>query len=44
MESTLIKEAIEALKDKKRPELIDVTVYGRYSAKKQTFLYNDSAK
>lgn len=44
MEATLIKEAIEALKDKKRPELIDVTVYGRYSAKKQTFLYNDSAQ
>lgn len=44
METTLIKEAIEALKDKKRPELIDVTVYGRYSAKKQTYLYNDAER
>lgn len=44
METTLIKEAIEALKDRKRPELIDVTVYGKYSAKKQTYLYNDAEK
>lgn len=42
MEQVLIKEAIDVLKENKRPELIDVTVYGRYSAKKETYLYNDS--
>ncbi len=38
----VLKEAIEVLKNKKRPELIDVTVYGRYSYRNQTYLYNDS--
>ena len=38
----VLKEAIEVLKKQKRPELIDVTVYGRYSNRKQTYLYNDS--
>ncbi len=38
----VLKEAIEVLKNKKRPELIDVTVYGRYSCRNQTYLYNDS--
>lgn len=38
----VLKEAIEVLKNKKRPELIDVTVYGRYSFRNQTYLYNDS--
>ena len=42
METELIKEAIEVLKNKKRPELIDATIYGRYSSKKQTYLYNDA--
>lgn len=44
MEETLIKEAIETLKNKKRPELLNVTVYGRYSAEEKTFLYNDCDK
>lgn len=44
METTLVKEAIEILKESKRPELIDVTIYGRYSSKKQSFLYSDANK
>lgn len=42
MEAVLMKEVIEALKDKKRPELINGVVYGRYSPRQQTFLYNDA--
>ena len=42
METTLVKEVIDVLKDNKRPELIDATIYGRYSSKKQTMLYNDN--
>lgn len=42
METALVKEAIEVLKNNKRPELVDATVYGRYSAKKKTLLYNDA--
>lgn len=44
METTLIKEAIDTLKNNKRPELIEAPIYGRYSFKNQTFLYNDSQK
>lgn len=42
METTLLKEAIETLKKTKRPELVNVTIYGRYSAKQKSFLYSDA--
>lgn len=44
MEQVLIKEAIDVLKENKRPELIDVTIYGRYTSKKHTYLYNDAER
>lgn len=42
METTLLKEAIEALKQTKRPELVDVTIYGKYSSEQKQLLYSDA--
>lgn len=42
MEETLLKEAIETLKNNKRPELINCPVYGEYSSEEKTFIYNDA--
>lgn len=42
MEEQLIKEAIEALKNQKRPEMIVCPVYGQYYSETQTFMYSDA--
>lgn len=42
MEEQLLKEAIDVLKQNKRPELIDCPVYGQYSSQNRTFIYSDS--
>lgn len=42
MENALLKEAIETLKQNKRPELVDCIVYGQYSSEIRTMLYSDS--
>lgn len=42
METVSIKEVIDILKEYRRPELAEATIYGRYTSKKQTMLYNDS--
>ena len=42
METTLLKEVIEALKQTKRPELVDVTIYGKYSPEQRQLLYSDA--
>ena len=44
METSIIKEAIDAIKDKKRPELIEAPIWGQYGVKLRRFLYNDSLK
>ena len=44
MEEKIIQEAIDALKNQKRPELIECPVYGQYSSEPQTFMYSDAAK
>jgi len=41
MEEKIIEQAIDALKNQKRPELIDCPVYGQYSSTSKTFMYND---
>lgn len=42
METEIFKEAIKTIERNKRPELIEAPIYGRYTEKYQTFLYNDS--
>ena len=42
MEEQLLKEAIETLKNQKRPEKIPVMVYGQYSSGYRECLYNDA--
>ena len=42
MEIELTKEVITALKDRKRPELIDCPIYGQYDSEKRTFIYDDA--
>lgn len=42
METEIFKEVIKTIKENKRPELIEAPIYGRYTAKNQTFLYSDS--
>lgn len=42
MEEKIMEQAIDALKNQKRPELIECPVYGQYSAKSKTFMYDDS--
>ena len=42
MNDELTKELIDNLKNQKRPETINVPVYGLYSSKERTFLYSDS--
>lgn len=44
MEEQLLKEAIQTLKEQKRPELIDCPVYGRYTSRNKVFIYSDSGK
>ena len=44
MEEKIIEQAIDALKNQKRPELIECPVYGQYSANPITFMYNDDRK
>ena len=44
MESTLIYELIKSVKNEKRPEKIEVPVYGQYNEEQRTFLYSDSEK
>lgn len=41
MENELLKEAIQVLKNNKRPELINCTMYGQYTADVKEFLYSD---
>ena len=41
-EEKLTEELIKTLKEQKRPETIQAPVYGLYSNKMRTFLYNDS--
>lgn len=40
----ILSELITALKNQKRPETIEAPVYGLYSNKTRTFLYDDSQK
>lgn len=42
MEEKIIQELIDTLKKQKRPETIECPVYGQYSSKDLTFLYNDA--
>lgn len=44
MEEKIMEQAIDALKNQKRPELIDCPVYGQYSSTYRTFMYNDSSR
>lgn len=44
METELNNEIISALKERKRPELIDCPIYGQYDSEKRTFIYDDSNK
>ena len=44
MEEKIMEQAIDALKNQKRPELIECPVYGQYSSEPQTFMYSDAAK
>lgn len=44
MEIELTREVITALKDRKRPELIDCPIYGQYDSEKRTFIYDDANK
>ena len=44
MEEKIIEQAIDALKNQKRPELIECPVYGQYSNTLKTFLYDDSQR
>lgn len=41
MEEKLLQEVIDALKNQKRPELINCPVYGQYTPTEKTFLYSD---
>ena len=41
-EQEILKEAIDVLKDKKRPELIVSTLYGQYEWTKEELIYNDA--
>lgn len=41
---TVLEELIYSLKNQKRPETIDVPIYGKYSSRKRTFLYSDAQK
>lgn len=41
---TILNELITSLKNQKRPETVEVPVYGLYSNKTRTFLYDDSQK
>ena len=43
MEEKIIQEAIDALKNQKRPEIIECPVYGQYSPSVEKFMYSDSA-
>lgn len=44
MEEKIIEQAIDALKNQKRPEMISCPVYGQYSTLPTVFMYNDSTK
>lgn len=44
MEEQLLKEAMETLKNQKRPEKINCTVYGQYDSEEKEYIYNDSEK
>lgn len=44
MEEKIMEQAIDALKNQKRPELVECPVYGQYSSEFQTFMYSDSAQ
>ncbi len=44
METELNNEIISALKERKRPELIDCPIYGQYDSEKRTFIYDDLNK
>lgn len=42
MEEKIMEQAIDALKNQKRPELVECPVYGQYSLEYRTFMYNDN--
>ena len=42
MEEKILEQAIIALKQQKRPELIECPVYGQYSSEVKTFIYDDA--
>ena len=44
MNDELIRELINSVKNQKRPEMIEVPVYGLYSSKNRTFIYSDDKK
>lgn len=44
MEEKIIEQAIDALKNQKRPEMIDCPIYGQYSSELRTFIYNDDRR
>ena len=43
MEEQLLKEAIEVLKNNKRPEFVECPIYGQYTEETKTFIYDDSS-